>query len=222
MGLEYLLQPSHLERLAYGLLETVKISILSVVLSAIFGAVLGVIMTSKHLWIRAICRTYLEIIRVIPILVLLFIFYFGFATWFDWHFSAFWVCVVVFVLWGTAEMGDLVRAAIRSIDRHQTDAGYALGLSKVQTLLYIVFPLSLKRVTPSAINLFTRMIQTSSLAVLIGVIEVIKVGQQIIENSLFVMPNASLWIYGLIFLLYFSLCYPLSLLANYLEKIWES
>lgn len=221
MGFDYLFQPSHLERLGYGLLETIKISLISVVLAAILGTVLGVIMTSRNVLVRIVCRSYLEIIRVVPILVLLFIFYFGVATWFDWHFSAFYVCIMVFVLWGTAEMGDLVRSAISSIDRHQKDTAHALGLNQIQTLLYVIFPQSLKRVTPGAINLFTRMIQTSSLAVLIGVIEVIKVGQQIIENSLLLVPSASLWIYGLIFLLYFALCYPLSRLANYLEKIWE-
>ncbi len=94
-----------------------------------------------------------------------------------------WVCIVVFVLWGTAEMGDLVRAAITSIDQHQRDSAYALGLT-FQALIYVIFPQSLKRVTRrGAINLFTRMVKTSSLAVLIGVVEVIKVGQQIIENS---------------------------------------
>lgn len=222
MGLDYLFQASHLQRLAYGLLQTIEISFISVFLSAVFGTILGVVMTSQNVVVRTICRIYLEIIRVVPILVLLFIFYFGFATWFDWHLSSFYVCIIVFVLWGTAEMGDLVRSAISSIERHQTDAGFALGLTKLQTLLYVVFPQSLRRVTPSAINLFTRMIQTSSLAVLIGVIEVIKVGQQIIENSLLIMPSASLWIYGLIYILYFALCYPLSRLAHHLEKIWES
>ena len=118
-------------------------------------------------------------------------------------------------------MGDLVRAAITSIDQHQRDSAHALGLSPMQTLGYVIFPQSLKRVTPGAINLFTRMIKTSSLAVLIGVVEVIKVGQQIIENSLLIVPNASLWIYGLIFILYFIICYPLSRLATHLEKVWE-
>lgn len=50
-----------------------------------------------------------------------------------------WVCVVVFVLWGTAEMGDLVRAAITSIDQHQRDSAYALGLTHVQALIYVIF-----------------------------------------------------------------------------------
>lgn len=222
MEFDYLFQTSHLVRLFEGLWVTAKIAFISVFFSAIFGSVLGVIMTSKNILIKAICRLYLEAIRIIPILVLLFVFYFGFATWFNWQWSAVLVCIVVFVLWGTAEMGDLVRAAITSIDQHQKDATYALGLSPIQTLSFVVFPLSLKRVTPGAINLFTRMIKTSSLAVLIGVVEVIKVGQQIIENSLLVVPNASLWIYGLIFFLYFLICYPLSRLATHLEKVWES
>ncbi|HCW4416631.1 TPA: amino acid ABC transporter permease, partial [Acinetobacter baumannii] len=175
----------------------------------------------KNIVVKALCRLYLEAIRIIPILVLLFVFYFGFATWFNWQFSAMWVCIVVFVLWGTAEMGDLVRAAITSIDQHQRDSAYALGLTHVQALIYVIFPQSLKRVTPGAINLFTRMVKTSSLAVLIGVVEVIKVGQQIIENSLLTVPSASLWIYGFIFILYFLICYPLSRLAAHLEKVWE-
>ena len=221
MGLDFLFQPSHLLRLIYGLWVTIQIALVSVVLSALFGVIFGVMMTSKNLIIKVLSRLYLEAIRVIPILVLLFVFYFGFATWFNWQFSAFWVCIFVFLLWGTAEMGDLVRAGITSIDQHQRDSAAAIGLNSLQILWYVVFPQSVKLITPGAINLFTRMIKTSSLAVLIGVIEVLKVGQQIIENSLLVVPNASLWIYGLIFFLYFLICYPLSLLSRHLEKIWE-
>lgn len=222
MGLEYLFQPSHVERLLYGLLQTIEIAFLSVFLSAIFGTIFGVIMTSRNLLVKILCRFYLETIRIVPILVLLFVFYFGLATWFNWQLSSFWVCIFVFTLWGTAEMGDLVRASITSIDQHQRDTAYAVGLNHVQTLVYVIFPQSIKRVTPGALNLFTRMIKTSSLAVLIGMVEVLKVGQQIIENSLLTVPSASLWIYGFIFLLYFLICYPLSLLAAHLEKVWEN
>ena len=221
MGLDFLFQPSHLLRLIYGLWVTIQIALVSVILSSLFGVIFGVMMTSKNLIIKVLCRLYLEAIRVIPILVLLFVFYFGFATWFNWQFSAFWVCIFVFLLWGTAEMGDLVRAGITSIDQHQRDSAAAIGLNSLQILWYVVFPQSVKLITPGAINLFTRMIKTSSLAVLIGVVEVLKVGQQIIENSLLVVPNASLWIYGLIFFLYLLICYPLSLLSRHLEKIWE-
>jgi polar amino acid transport system permease protein len=66
------------------------------------------------------------------------------------------------------------------------------------------------------------MIKTTSLVVLIGVVEVLKVGQQIIEVSVLKAPTATFWVYGLIFLLYFAICYPVSLLSKKLENKWQS
>ena len=110
---------------------------------------------------------------------------------------------------------------MESIEKHQVESGLAIGLSRWQVFRFIELPQSVRRVLPGSINLFTRMIKTSSLAALIGVIEVVKVGQQIIENSLLTMPNASFWVYGLIFMLYFLCCWPLSLWAARLEHKWE-
>ncbi|MBS6026619.1 MAG: amino acid ABC transporter permease [Haemophilus pittmaniae] len=222
MGLDLLLQGSNLERLLGGLGVTAQIAFVSVFFACIFGVILGVIMTAKNPLLRALCRFYLECVRIIPILALLFIAYFGLAKWFGIHLDGVTVCIVVFIFWGTAEMGDLVRGALTSIEKHQVESAYALGLTPLQTFIYILLPQSLKRVTPSAINLFTRMVKTSSLAMLIGVVEVIKVGQQIIEHSLFSNQSAALWIYGVIFCLYFMICYPLSLFSKYLENRWEN
>ena len=85
MEFDYLFQADHLQRLFFGLWVTAKIAFISVFFSAIFGTIFGVIMTSKNLLIKSICRLYLEVIRIIPILVFLFVFYFGFATWFNWQ-----------------------------------------------------------------------------------------------------------------------------------------
>lgn len=221
MGLSLLWQGSNLERLLNGLAITAEIAFVSVFFACIFGVIFGVLMTSKNKLVQAICHFYLEFVRIIPLLALLFIAYFGLAKWFDVHLSGITVCILVFIFWGTAEMGDLVRGALTSIEKHQVESAYALGLTKLQTFRYILLPQSIKRVTPSAINLFTRMVKTSSLAMLIGVLEVIKVGQQIIETSLFTDPTAALWIYGVIFCLYFAICYPLSLVSKYLENRWE-
>ena len=221
MGLNVLFEGSNFERLLGGLWMTAKIAFVSVFFACVLGVILGLLMTNKNRMIRTLCRFYLEFIRIIPLLVLLFITYFGVAKWFNTHIDGVTVCIWVFIFWGTAEMGDLVRGALTSIEKHQVESAHALGLTSLQTFRYILLPQSLKRVTPSAINLFTRMVKTSSLAMLIGVLEVIKVGQQIIETSLFTEPSAALWIYGVIFLLYFAICYPLSLLARYLETYWE-
>lgn len=220
MGLNLLWEGSNLSRLLNGLAITAEIAFISVFSACIFGVVFGLIMTIRNKWVQAINHFYLEFVRIIPLLALLFIAYFGLAKWFDIHLNGITVCILVFIFWGTAEMGDLIRGALTSIEKHQLESAYALGLNRLQTFYYILLPQSIKRVTPSAINLFTRMVKTSSLAMLIGVLEVIKVGQQIIETSLFTDPSAALWIYGVIFMLYFVICYPLSLFSRYLEKRW--
>lgn len=115
-------------------------------------------------------------------------------------------------------MGDLVRGALASIEKHQIESAKALGLNRWQIFQYIELPQGTRRVLPRAINPFTRMVKTSSLAALIGVFEMVKVGQQIIENALLTNPSASFFVYGL----YFLICYPLSLLATRLEHKWES
>ena len=91
-----------------------------------------------------------------------------------------------------------------------------------QTMRRVILPQTLRRLAPPAVNLITRMIKTTSLVVLIGVVEVLKVGQQIIDANRFNYPTASLWIYGLIFALYFLICWPISLLSRHMEKTWQN
>lgn len=114
------------------------------------------------------------------------------------------------------------RGAVESLPKHQKESGAALGLTRMQIYRYVIIPQIVRRLLPAAINLATRMIKTTSLVVLIGVVEVLKVGQQIIERSILEVPTASSWIYGFIFLLYFVICYPVSLLSRRLERKWQS
>ncbi|WP_373817888.1 amino acid ABC transporter permease [Glaesserella sp.] len=218
MGFDWLFEGQNASRLIQGLWLTIQVSFISVGISLITGVLFGSLMRVKNTVLQSICRLYLETIRIVPILVWLFMLYFGLSTWFNIHISGFWICILVFSLWGTAEMGDLVRGALNAIEKHQIESAKAIGLKPAQIFRYIELPQGTRLVLPGAINLFTRMIKTSSLAALIGVIEVVKVGQQIIENSLLTNPNASFFVYGLIFILYFMICYPLSLWASKLEK----
>ncbi|MDR1541371.1 MAG: amino acid ABC transporter permease [Clostridiales bacterium] len=215
-----LLEGRNLERLLYGLWVTLRISFASIAASIICGIIFGVIMTLRNRVLQAVCRIYLELVRVLPQLVLLFLAYFGLTRAFNINLSGETSAVLVFVVWGTAEMGDLVRSALISIPRHQYDSGYALGLSKADVYMSIILPQTVRRLIPLAINLATRMIKTTSLVVLIGVVEMLKVGQQIIEANRYTAPRAALWIYGAIFALYFLACFPMSLIAGRLERRW--
>ena len=205
-------------RLLGGLGVALRISLISVFISIPLGILVGILMTFKNPILKAVLRVYLEFIRIMPQLVLLFIVFFGSTRVLGVDISGDLAAVIVFSLWGTAEMGDLVRGAIISIPKHQYESGEALGLSKRQIFIYIIIPQTIKRLVPLSINLITRMIKTTSLVLMIGVVEVIKVAQQIIEANRTSSPNAAFGVYLAVFLMYFIACTPISMLARYLEK----
>lgn len=221
-GISVLFEGINLIRILGGLLVTLKIAFISIIFSAVLGTGFGLVMHSNSKSIQFFSRIYLEAIRIIPILVWLFIWYFGVTKVLGIHLDGEVISVVVFSLWGIAEMGDLVRAAVQSLPMHQRESGKAMGLTDLQVYRYIIIPQAIRRMIPGAINLATRMIKTTSLVVLIGVVEIVKVGQQIIEVSLLKNPMAAFWVYGFIFILYFGLCYPISLVSRKLEARWEN
>lgn len=218
LGLEVLFKGKNMIRLLGGLGVALKISLISVLISIPLGLVLGALMTWKNPVIRAILRLYLEFIRIMPQMVLLFLVFFGSTRAFGWDISGEASSIIVFSLWGTAEMSDLVRGALISIPKHQYESSEALGLTKVQTYRYIIIPQTIRRLLPLSINLITRMIKTTSLILMIGVVEVLKVAQQIIEANRMVSPNAAFGVYLVVFFLYFFACWPISLLAKYLDR----
>ena len=221
LGIDVLFKGTNMLRLLQGLWVAMKISIVSILISMPLGILVGALMTVKNKVVKAFFRVYLEFIRIMPQLVLLFIVYFGSTRALGWNLSGEVASVIVFVLWGTAEMGDLVRGALISIPKHQYESGAALGMTRSQIYFYIIIPQTLRRLIPLSINLVTRMIKTTSLVMMIGVVEVLKVAQQIIEANRTASPNAAFGIYLTVFILYFLACWPISLLAGYLEKKWK-
>jgi polar amino acid transport system permease protein len=207
-------------RLIEGLLVTLKIGFIAVVITMVAGFVIGIIRTSKSRMVQLPFRIYLELFRIIPILVWLFVIYYIVPANFDLSLSSETVALIVFSLWGTAEMSDIVRGAIISLPKHQLESSKALGLSIVQMYRFVLIPQAIKRVIPPMINLITRMVKTTALLTMIGVVEVIKVGQQIIEVNSSHHPTIAFWVYGILFFLYFCICFPLSQLSRKLEQKW--
>ncbi len=216
-----LLELDNLKRLLEGFETTLLIALSSAVISIIVGILLGSLMAFGSKIVVLACRVYLESIRIIPLLAWLFIVYFGLASWFDLHISAVLASVIVFSLWGGAEMMDLTRGVLTSVSKHQIESALALGMDSKRVIFNIIFPQSFLSLLPSSLNLFTRMIKTTALVSLIGAIDLLKVGQQIIELNLLRMPNASFVVYGVILMFYFSLCYSLSLYSSHLEKKFQ-
>ena len=222
MGFDVLLKGSNMLRLLRGLGVALRISVISVVISIVLGILIGMLMTYKNRAIQVISRIYLEIVRIMPQMVLLFIVYFGATKAMGLNISAETSAIIVFSFWGAAEMADLVRGALISIPVIQYESSISLGLSKLQTYVYVIIPQIIRRMIPLSINLITRMIKTTSLVMMIGIVEVLKVGQQIIEANRDGSPNAAFGVFATIFLLYFLACWPISCLSKYLEKKWEN
>jgi polar amino acid transport system permease protein len=222
MGFEVLLKGNNMIRLLTGLAVSLKISFISVAISIVLGVILGILMALKNSVITVITRVYLEIVRIMPQMVLLFIVYFGTTKALGINLEAETAAVIVFSFWGTAEMADLVRGALLSIPVIQYESSISLGLNRFQTYRYVIVPQIIRRMIPLSINLITRMIKTTSLVMMIGIVEVLKVGQQIIEANRKSSPNAAFGVFATIFFLYFIVCWPISLLSKYLEKKWEN
>jgi polar amino acid transport system permease protein len=221
LGIDVIFKGTNFLRLLGGLWVAVRISLISVAISIALGLVVGVLMTSQNKLLKAVFRVYLEIVRIMPQMVLLFIVYFGTTRAFGWNLSAEASSIIVFSFWGTAEMGDLVRGALISIPKIQYESAQALGMTPAATYWYVILPQTVRRLIPLSINLITRMIKTTSLVMMIGIVEVLKVAQQIIEANRRTSPNAAFGVFAVVFLLYFLICWPISKLAGYLEKRWS-
>ncbi|MBZ7985635.1 amino acid ABC transporter permease [Campylobacter sp. Cr9] len=207
------------KRLFEGLKITLFISFVSIFFSIIGGLILGVFMSLGNKIIFYILKIMLEIVRFMPIIVWLFLIYFGMSSWLS--LDAITASIIVFVIWGVFEMMDLVRGALLSIPKHQFESSIALALSKYQMYRFIILPLAARRLLPSVINLLSRMIKTTSVAYLIGVVDVLAIGNQLKEVALLTSNFAPLYIYTIIFFIYFIICYPLSKISKILEQRWS-
>lgn len=196
--------------------RTLGISACAIAISSLGGFLYGILRNLGKPWLDCVLRVYLELFRAIPVLVWLYLFFFGLPIFLGVSIPAFWCAVLVLSLWGASEVGEVVRGALHSIPRGQREAGLAIGLSTAELYGWVLLPQALKRLTPPVINVYTRLIKTSSLAVLIGVVDITMVGQQIIERT-----YESVLIYGVLFLFFFFVCYPLSAASRVLERRWS-
>ena len=210
-GINVLFSGSNFDRLLVGLWTSIWIAALSIIIGLLIGTIFGVLRTMPNKIIRCILRVYMEIFRILPSVVLLYLVYYILPRSLHITWPGTWMAVLAFSLWVAAEFSAIVRGALQSVPLAQKESGLALGLSKMQLFLYVLLPQAFKLELPATINLATRVIKTTSILMLISVMDVINVGQQIIEANNQKFPTGVFWVYGLIFFFYFILDYPLSM-----------
>jgi His/Glu/Gln/Arg/opine family amino acid ABC transporter permease subunit len=202
----------YLGLLVKGALITLEVSALALALALVIGVVVGVAATSRFRPARAVARIYVEIIRSVPLLVQLFFVYYGLPLTFKVNFSPYQAATVALSLYGGAYMVEAVRSGIQSVGRHQWEAARALSLRYWPTMTHVVAPQAVRVTLPAAVGIFISLLKGSSVASIIGFVELLQTAVNI-RNSIFSL--SPLLVAGI---LYFLMCYGLSRFGARVER----
>ena len=210
--------------LTEGLPATLLISAIAVVGSALIGIVLGTLLTIEWRPSRLLIRFYIEVFRGLPILVTVFIVYFGLPSVNPaLEFSAIAATSIALILWGSAQVAEATRGAVQSIPREQHEAAAALGFGWVGRHRSVILPQAYRRLLPPGVSLLVNIIQNSTLAQVIGGLEILEAGERQTERLAAIPPIGlgeyhGFEIFAGIALLFFVISFPLTRLAAYLER----
>jgi len=214
--------PAILRFFGDGLVETLKLAIASTLLSFVVGLLFALGRLSKRAWIRWPSIFYIEVIRALPVLLL--IVYFGIKgtalfrpimvpiVGEDFELSRFWAGVLGLSLYTSAVLAEIIRAGIVSLPKGQTEAASALGLSYIRSMRHVILPQALRLMVPAMMGQLTTVIKDTSLVATIGVFELVRQGR-IIYTQYFDPIEVFLFISAI----YFVICFALSQASRRLE-----
>jgi His/Glu/Gln/Arg/opine family amino acid ABC transporter permease subunit len=192
---------------------TLGITLISITIGTVLGILFGIIRCSKIKLVSALPLIYIEPFRNSPLVVQLFLIYFGLPVVSNIIFSDVTAAIITLSLNTGAFFAVLVHNSIKSIPNAQWEAGYALGHSKLSVFIHIITPQSLRLLLPMAITLYINQLQCSSMVSLISMIDLCRTGQIL---SLRTFRPFLIW--GIVFAIYFAISFPLAKLAHRIEK----
>jgi His/Glu/Gln/Arg/opine family amino acid ABC transporter permease subunit len=202
----------NLPYLLQGLGVTLQTAALVILGGTVFGVALGVVRTSRIPLLRQVAFAYIEAIRGTPLLVVLFVVYFGLPPIIGYKFTAYQASVIGFILFIGAYIAEDYRSGLASVPRGQIEAGLASGLTVGQVLCCITLPQAIRRMIPTLFNQFVRLLKFTSVASVIGVTEL--TGAALAVNAREFQP---LEIILTLAVSYFVVCYALSLVGRWLN-----
>ena len=195
-----------------GLQWTLLLSLVSFVCGTVTGLAIALLRTSGNRYVERATAGYIAVFQGTPLLMQLFVVYYGLALY-GMKLDA-WVAIAVgFTLHSSAYLGEIWRGSIQSVPKPQWEAAEGLALSRTQRMLKVILPQAIRIATPPTVGFMVQIIKNTSLASVVGFVELMRSGQ-IVNNSLF-EPFA---IYAIIAVVYFAMCYPLSLFSQKLER----
>ncbi|SAL38724.1 ABC amino acid transporter, inner membrane subunit [Caballeronia udeis] len=203
---------AHLFYLMHSIWWTLVLSALAFVLGSIGGFGVMLARISPRRWLSRPAMVYIEAIQGIPLLILLFIVYFGLSVY-GFQVPALVAAGLALMVYTSAYLGDIWRGCIDAMPKPQWEAAECLSLTRWQTLRLVIIPQALRLALPPTVGFLVQVIKMTSLASVIGFVELTRAGQ-IINNSIF----QPFLVFGLVGVFYFVLCYPLSRWSQSMEK----
>ncbi|ABS20892.1 amino acid ABC transporter permease [Bacillus cytotoxicus] len=202
----------HIVFLLKGLLVTLEIAIISIFLSFLIGSIVGTVRYTKIPILSQIFAVIVEIIRNLPLLLIIFFTYFALPEA-GLKLEIKTAAIVALTIFEAAMISEIVRSGLLSIEKGQIEAGRASGLSYIQTLWYIILPQALRRMVPPLVSQFISLLKDTSLAVVISLPELMHNAQIINgQNVNYMIPT-----FVLVACIYFVVNYQLSILSRKLE-----
>lgn len=201
-----------------GLAFSVIMSVIAISVSFFIGLVVGLGRTSKYRLFRIPSLLYIELIRGNPLIMVIFWVYFFVPIFTKTYINVFWSATIALTIFTGAYLAEIVRGGIQNIPKGQFEAAYSTGLTYFQTMRKIILPQALKQMIPAIVGQFIAIFKDTSLAYVIGVLELTFVAQSL-NNRLMIYPFE---IYTTVAMLYFICCYSMSIFANKLEKKLET
>jgi polar amino acid transport system permease protein len=191
---------------------TALLSLMAFAGGSVVGLVLALLRVSKVRVLRALASGYIQVIQGTPLLIVLFLSYFGLGI-LGYKLDPLVAAGLSFTVYAGAFLGEIWRGCIEAVPRTQWEASDCLGLSRFQQYAYVILPQAVRIAIPPTVGFMVQIVKNTSLASVIGFVELARAGQ-IVNNSTF-EPFA---IFTVVAALYFALCYPLSLAARALER----
>ncbi|MDN2663443.1 amino acid ABC transporter permease [Psychromonas sp. 14N.309.X.WAT.B.A12] len=191
---------------------TILLSLLAFIGGGLFGLLLTILRSMRNTLITRLIQGYVEVFQGIPLLMQLFLTFFGFSL-IGFEVDAWTAAVISLTLFSSAFFHDIWRGCIEALPKGQWEACRTLGLSYLQTMRYVIVPQAMRMSIAPTVGFSVQIVKGTALASVIGFVELTKAGTMI-NNAVF-QPFK---VFAFVALLYFLICFPLSLLARYLEK----
>lgn len=188
-------------------------------LGGIFGAfwigmAVGLLRISRSKWLKILALVYIEVIRGIPLIMVIFWFYFLGPIILGQELPETYSALIALIVFTSAYIAEIVRAGVTALPKGQMEAARSSGLGHWQAMRYIILPQALRNMIPSFVNQFVSLTKDTSLAFIIGVNELTRTAEQVNNRTM----NAPLEIFFTIAVMYFIICYVLTSLSRRLEK----